>query len=62
MINLAAGLILLGGSVAALWYFRPRNGMPAKIVTLPLMETLVPLGVTSGLALGMAMVVAGVLG
>jgi hypothetical protein len=60
MILILAGLVMVAGAIAILWYFRPHNGVPARAATLPLMETLIPLSVTSGLALGVAMVIAGI--
>jgi hypothetical protein len=53
------GVLLVAGSVGILWYFRPREGRPSPAAALPLMDTIIPLAVTAGLALGVAMVVSG---
>lgn len=55
------GLIFLGLAIGLLVYCQPRGGQVARIATLPLLETLIPLAVTSGVALGCAMIVAGIL-
>jgi hypothetical protein len=60
MLSFVIGVILLVSAISLLLYCRPRDGKVHRLATLPLIETAVPLAVTSGLALGGALVVAGV--
>ncbi len=55
------GLIVLAGSMSLLIYYRTREGSTLPAPAVPLLEMLVPLLVTSGVALGLALLIAGVL-
>ncbi len=61
MISVFFGIVLVAASGAFLIYCRPRNGAVMPAATMPVLETLIPLAVVSGLALGSAMVAAGLL-
>lgn len=61
MIMVFSGVVLLAVSIAFLMYCRPRDGQTVRITTLPLLETIIPLTITSGLAMGAALIAAGVL-
>jgi hypothetical protein len=61
MVSVIIGALLVAASIGFLLYCRPRGGQVMRAATLPLLETLIPLTVTSGLALGFAMIVAGIL-
>lgn len=57
MIDLLVGFVILAATWLMLWTFMPRNGMPhASISTW---GTYIGVGITSGLGLGAAMVIAG---
>jgi len=55
-----AGVILVLASAAALWFFLPRRGQSHPFLRLPLMQSLVPLAIVSGLALGATMAISGI--
>lgn len=57
-----AGLIFIALAVALMAYCRPHRGRPSRFATMPVLDSLIPLLVTSGVALGLAMIVAGMLG
>ncbi len=54
------GIILIVAAAGSLVYFRPRDGRNAAAATMPLLGMLIPLALTSALALGFAMIVAGI--
>lgn len=56
-----AGLVLIALAMALMAYCRPRGAKPARFDATPLLSMLVPLLVTSGVALGLALIVAGLL-
>ena len=49
------GLVLVIVSVAVFWYFMPKRGRRNRLLDLPFVESLVPLAVVSGIALGVTM-------
>jgi hypothetical protein len=59
--EIVAGIIVLGLIATAFWYFLPREGQTHPWVTLPFFESLIPLALLSGLALGGALLLAGIL-
>jgi hypothetical protein len=62
MLSLLIGLVLTGASCVVFWLIRPVNGIPHRLATTPIIETMLPLGITSGLVLGVSLIIAGVLG
>lgn len=62
MLSLISGVIMFGAGGAGLWYCKPRNGVAHSVATAPLLESLVPIAIVSALAIGLALVVAGVAG
>lgn len=61
MISAISGFGLMAGAVALLQYYRPRGGQENKETAAPKYETLIAILITSGLALGLAMILAGLL-
>jgi hypothetical protein len=55
-----AGVTLVVASAAALWFFLPKRGQSNPILRLPLMQSLVPLAIVTGLALGATMAISGI--
>ncbi|MBI3436309.1 MAG: hypothetical protein HY056_14750 [Proteobacteria bacterium] len=55
-----SGLIISIGSMTALVALRPRDGVARPIVLKPFLDTMIPVSITSGIALGIAAFVAGV--
>jgi hypothetical protein len=62
MLSFLAGLVLAVASSGLFWLVRPVNGTPHRIATTPILETALPLAITSGLVLGVALIVAGIVG
>jgi hypothetical protein len=56
-----AGLVLIALALAVMAYGRPRGGKLSRFAAMPVLDMLIPLLVTSGVALGFAMIVAGIL-
>ena len=56
----AAGVILVLASAGVLWLFLPKRGQSHAMLRLPLMQSLVPLAIVSGLALGVTMAISGI--
>lgn len=59
MISIIAGLIVTGGGGVTLWYMSPRNGQPHRLARAPVLDSLVPVAIVSALAIGVALIVAG---
>jgi len=58
MFSLISGVIVLGGSTTGLWYFLPRNGKPHPLAKRPLLDSVIPICIVSGLGVGVALIVA----
>jgi len=61
MVLLLIGLVLFGVAVLLFWQFKPRDGKVNPWVTKPLFQSAIPITITSTAALGLAMIVAGML-
>jgi len=55
------GLVILGGAIAALRYMLPRNGVTVRAATMPVLESVIPIGIIAGIAVGIALMFAGVI-
>ncbi|MGH6664502.1 MAG: hypothetical protein ACREB2_06310 [Pseudolabrys sp.] len=62
MLSIISGAIVAGGGGAGLWYFMPNNGQPHRLTVTPLLDSLIPIAIVTALAIGIALVVAGVAG
>ncbi|HVT54922.1 MAG TPA: hypothetical protein VHD34_02575 [Xanthobacteraceae bacterium] len=51
------GVLVVGLSAWSIWYLLPRDGKVHWLVTTPFLEWLLPLGIISGLSMGILMVV-----
>lgn len=60
MISLLSGIVVTGAGGASLWYFMPRNGQPHRLARAPMLDSMIPIGIVSALAVGIALIVAGV--
>jgi acetoacetate decarboxylase len=60
MLLVIAGLVSIVLATVLTVYCRPQGAL-ARVATMPVVEIVIPLVITSGLALGFAMVVAGLL-
>jgi hypothetical protein len=53
-------VILVVASIAVLWFFYPKRGQPHPLLRLPFMQSVVPLAIVIGLALGTTMAISGI--
>lgn len=61
MISAISGFGLMAGAIALLQYYRPRGGQDNKEAVAPKYETFIAILITSGLALGLAMILGSLL-
>jgi hypothetical protein len=61
MLYFVSGLVIAGAGVGSLWYCRPRNGQVNPLAIKPGLDFLIPIGIVTALALGVALMVSGVL-
>lgn len=52
------GLILTAVSAVGFWQMLPKNGNVHRLATVPVLDSLIPLGIISGFALGVGALVA----
>ena len=60
MLSVLSGVVVFGAGGAGLWYFKPRYGKPHPLAAAPFLESIIPIGIVSALAIGVAMIIAGV--
>ncbi len=60
MFSIISGVFVAGSGGASLWYLRPRNGQVHPLAVKPLLDSSIPIGIVSALAIGVALIVAGV--
>ncbi len=61
MFSLISGVVVAGAGGAGLWYFMPKQGVPHPLAKRPLLDSLIPIGIVTALAIGCAMIVAGIM-
>lgn len=59
MFSIISGAIVFGGGGAGLWYFMPHHGKSHPLTKAPLLDSLIPIAIVTALAIGVAMIVAG---
>jgi hypothetical protein len=62
MISIISGLVVTGAGAGGLVYFMPRGGRVHPLATAPLLDSIIPIGIVSALAIGIALIVSGVAG
>jgi hypothetical protein len=62
MLSILSGLVVAGSGGVGLWYFMPRNGQVHRLAKVPLVDSFIPIAIVGALAVGVALVVAGVNG
>jgi hypothetical protein len=62
MIAFLSGLVATGAGGAGLWYFKPRNGQVNALAVKPILDFVIPIGIVSLLAVGVALIVDGIFG
>lgn len=60
MISLVSGFVLTAASVALIYYVRPQNGQPSRLATAPFFSTAIPVSITGGFILGVALFISGI--
>ncbi|MGE0563720.1 MAG: hypothetical protein AB7O50_04330 [Pseudolabrys sp.] len=60
MISAISGLVLTGASSATLWYLLPSGGVLHPLLKKPMMDSTIPILIVSGLSIGIALIVAGI--
>lgn len=61
MASFVVGLVATAASGVTLWWFMPTNGVASRYMTMPFVQTLVPIGITSGFAIGVTLMLRGIL-
>jgi hypothetical protein len=59
MFSVISGLIVTGAGATGLWYAMPRNGQVRAFAKKPIVDSLVPIGIVSALAIGVSLIIAG---
>jgi hypothetical protein len=59
MISFFSGTILLVGTASLLWHLLPRDGVPHRLSVMPYVQVWIPVGIVSGLVIGIGLMVAG---
>jgi len=59
MLSLILGLILVIGTVGAFWHLRARDGVPHPLAVTRFLQVWIPIGITSGLVIGLGLVLSG---
>jgi hypothetical protein len=59
MFSIISGVIVAGSGGAGLWYFKPRQGQPHPLAQAPFLDSLIPIGIVTAFALGLALIIAG---
>ena len=62
MISIISGIVVGGAGGAGLWYFMPHNGKVHRLAAMPLLDSLIPIGIVSAFAIGAALIIAGAVG
>jgi hypothetical protein len=61
MLSVISGLVVTGAGGAGLWYFMPHQGRVHPLANARFLDSLIPIGIVSALAIGIALIVAGVM-
>ncbi len=57
MISFLSGIAMTGASGASLWFLMPHNGVVHPLSRKPVLSALIPIGIVSALAFGVALIV-----
>jgi hypothetical protein len=62
MFSILSGVAVFGAGIGGLWYCKPQQGRVQWFIQAPVLEWLVPTAIVTTLAVGLALVVSGVVG
>ena len=60
MLSIISGAIVASGGGFGLWYFSPHGGQTHPLARQPLLDSIIPVSIVSALAIGVAMIIAGI--
>jgi len=61
MISILSGVVVFGAGGAGLWYFMPNQGVAHPHTKIPVLDSFIPIMIVSAFAIGLALIVAGVM-
>jgi hypothetical protein len=56
MILLVVGIAMVTGAIGLLWVMLPKDGQPHRLATAPVLESVIPLTIVTGFAVGLALI------
>ncbi len=56
MLAALVGILMIGGSGWLLWALLPREGVLNRYATMPVLESLLPLAIVGGFAVGLSLI------
>jgi len=60
MIQFLLGVLMSGASSTVFWMLRPAHGEPHRLIKKPFFDVSIPIAITMGLVIGLAMIIAGI--
>jgi hypothetical protein len=61
VVSVLSGFCVVAAGGASLWYMMPTNGRVHLLAKKPLLDTLIPIAIISALAIGLALIISGLL-
>ena len=61
MISIIFGFGVFAAGGGALWYMMPTNGHVHPLARKPLLDSLIPIAIISALAIGVALIISGIM-
>jgi hypothetical protein len=62
MLSIISGVVVTGAGATGLWFAMPKNGQPQSFAKAPVLDWLIPTAIVASLAIGVALVVSGIVG
>ena len=59
LIGVLIGVLIVAASIAAFLALLPKDGKVHRLATAPILESIIPLGIVAGLAVGTALTLSG---
>lgn len=61
VVSVLSGFGVFAAGGAALWYMMPTNGQVHPLARKPLLDSLIPIAIISALAIGVALIISGIM-